>query len=137
MRRRRHASEPRLASPAGRETAIDLMTASPAPTALIVADNRRAIGALRAIHDRGLDIPRDLSLVALSGDVDALALHNPPITIVDRPLEDIRMEAAKLLLASLASGGCDRPPGDAHVRWPPAAPRIDRYTELLPGLSAP
>lgn len=99
-----------LTTEAGREAAIDLMTGSPAPTALIVADNRRAIGTLRAIHDRGLDIPRDLSLVALSGDVDALALHNPPITIVDRPLEEMGMEAAKLVLASLAPvDAIDRP----------------------------
>jgi LacI family transcriptional regulator len=99
-----------LTAEAGREATISLMTAPPAPTALIVADNRRAIGALRAIHDLGLDLPRDLSLVALSGDVDALALHNPPITIVDRPLEEMGMEAAKLLLASLAPiDAIDRP----------------------------
>ena len=99
-----------LTAETGREATINLMTTSPPPTALIVADNRRAIGALRAIHDRGLEVPHDLSLVALSGDVDALALHNPPITIVDRPLEEMGMEAAKLLLASLAPvDSIDRP----------------------------
>jgi LacI family transcriptional regulator len=99
-----------LTAESGRESAIDLLAGSPQPTALIVADNRRAVGVLRALHDRGLDIPRDLSLVALSGDVDALALHNPAITIVDRPLEEMGREAAKLLLASLApEDALDRP----------------------------
>jgi DNA-binding LacI/PurR family transcriptional regulator len=42
--------------------------------------------------------------------VEALALHNPPITILNRPVEEMGIEAARLLLASLATADpIDRP----------------------------
>ena len=36
------------------------------PTALFVASDSIAIGVLRAIHERGLSIPEDISLLALT-----------------------------------------------------------------------
>ena len=76
---------------------------------VIATDNRQSTGALVAIRESGFQMPADVSFVGC-GDVEALALHNPPITIVDRPLEEMGMEAAKLLLASLAPvDSIDRP----------------------------
>jgi len=40
-----------------------IMQASPAPTALFVAGDNMAIGAVQAVRDMGLAIPDDVSIV--------------------------------------------------------------------------
>jgi DNA-binding LacI/PurR family transcriptional regulator len=73
---------------------------------LVATDNRQSTGALVAILEGGFQMPGHLSFVGC-GDVEALALHNPPITILNRPVEEMGIEAAKLLLASLATATTD------------------------------
>ena len=90
----------------GRAAAAMLLSAPEPPTALIATDNRQSTGALVAIMEGGHQMPGDISLVGC-GDVEALALHNPPITILNRPVEELGIEAAKLLLASLATATTD------------------------------
>jgi LacI family transcriptional regulator len=90
----------------GRLGAAALLAAQEPPTALIATDNRQSTGVLAAIVESGLRIPVDVSFVGC-GDVEALALHNPPITILDRPVEAMGIEAAKLLVASLATATTD------------------------------
>jgi LacI family transcriptional regulator len=90
----------------GRLAAATLLSAPEPPTALIATDNRQSTGALLAILESGLTMPGNVSFVGC-GDVEALALHNPPITILNRPVEEMGIEAAKLLLASLAAATPD------------------------------
>jgi LacI family transcriptional regulator len=90
----------------GRHAAAMLLSAPEPPTALLATDNRQSTGALVAIVENGLKMPGQISFVGC-GDVEALALHNPPITILNRPVEEMGIEAAKLLLASLATATSD------------------------------
>jgi LacI family transcriptional regulator len=90
----------------GRLAAAVLLEAPEPPTALIATDNRQSTGVLMAIRESGLLMPADVSFVGC-GDVEALALHNPPITILNRPVEEMGIEAARLLLASLATATTD------------------------------
>jgi LacI family transcriptional regulator len=90
----------------GRLAAATLLSAPEPPTALIATDNRQSTGALVAIVESGFRMPADISFVGC-GDVEALALYNPPITILNRPVEEMGIEAAKLLLASLATATTD------------------------------
>jgi LacI family transcriptional regulator len=90
----------------GRAAAAMLLSAPEPPTALIATDNRQSTGVLVAIVQGGHQMPGGISLVGC-GDVEALALHNPPITILNRPVEEMGIEAAKLLLASLATATTD------------------------------
>ncbi len=90
----------------GRAAAAVLLSAPERPTALIATDNRQSTGALVAIVEGGHEMAADISFVGC-GDVEALALHNPPITILNRPVEELGIEAAKLLLASLATPTTD------------------------------
>jgi len=90
----------------GRLGAATLLSAPDPPTALIATDNRQSTGVLLALVGSGLQMPDDISFVGC-GDVEALALHNPPITILNRPVEELGAEAAKLLLASLATATTD------------------------------
>ena len=74
------------------------------PTAIIAGNNQLFAGLFAAIRDRGLQIPRDLSVVACE-DTDLTSLHNPPLDVVRRDMDDLGREAAELLLARLASPG--------------------------------
>lgn len=71
------------------------------PSAVIAGSNRLFVGIARAIRDRGLQIPKDISVVTCD-DVDASALHQPPIDVIDRDALGMGRAAAELALARLA-----------------------------------
>lgn len=69
-------------------------------TALVVANNLMAVGALRAVRDAGLKVPRDLSLVAID-DPPWAELTDPPLTTLAQPVRAMAEAAAQLLLGRL------------------------------------
>ena len=85
-----------------RETAA-LLTAEYPPTALIVAGRALLTGAIRAIHNLGLKIGPDLSLISDS-DSDFAALTTPAITAVRWDLQQWGRSAAQMLLDRLKGG---------------------------------
>jgi DNA-binding LacI/PurR family transcriptional regulator len=64
--------------------------------AVVAASDLIAIGALRALQESGLDVPRDVSVVGFD-DIPAASHTNPPLTTV---LQDTR-RAGDLLVATL------------------------------------
>ena len=85
----------------GRAAAHKLLAESPHLTALFIANNEMAAGALSAVQELGLTIPHDLSLVAFD-DVRWARYVNPPLTVVAQPLKEMGHAAAELLLQRLA-----------------------------------
>lgn len=81
----------------GRSMAESLLDLPDRPTALFSGNNLMTLGALEAIHLRGLRIPGDISIVAYDDVPWALAL-NPPLTAVDQPGYEIGRRAAEMLL---------------------------------------
>lgn len=67
------------------------------PTALVIANNLMAIGALRAIRAAGLMIPTDVALVAID-DPPWAELVDPPLTVVAQPVRRMAETAIALLL---------------------------------------
>jgi len=67
------------------------------PDALFVANNRMTVGAIRAIHERGLSIPDDIGLVGFD-DSPVAELMRPTVTVVAQPVHEIGRIAAELLL---------------------------------------
>ncbi len=68
------------------------------PTAVLAMSDAMAIGALRAIRERGLTTPKDISVVGFD-DID-LAPHTcPPLTTVHQPTRQKGEEAVRLLLS--------------------------------------
>ena len=58
------------------------------------------LGALRAIRERGLRVPDDISLVAM--DEHVIADHtNPPITTIAMPLYKMGVAAVEMLLDAI------------------------------------
>lgn len=78
------------------------------PTAVFVANNLMAMGALRACKEAGIRFPEDLSFVSFD-DFDLVDLLDPPITTVTRPTVEQGALAMSLLAARLAGNPPDRP----------------------------
>jgi LacI family transcriptional regulator len=73
------------------------------PTAIFAANNLLAEGALVALSQRGLRVPRDVSLVAFD-DVEWMSMVDPPLTVVRQPTPDMARGAAELVLRRLQDG---------------------------------
>lgn len=80
-----------------------LATAAP-PTALFVADDVMALGAMRAARELGLRIPGDLAVVGF-GDGPLSAQRDPPLTTVSVPKRHIGELAIRRLLEMLHDDG--------------------------------
>src|SRR6266567_4558006 len=80
-------------------------------TALFAYNDLSAIGAIRAIRERGLRVPEDISVVGFD-DIASAAFQNPSLTTVRQPLRTMGITAARILLERL-KGGED--PGEVIV----------------------
>ncbi|MBZ9675019.1 LacI family DNA-binding transcriptional regulator [Mesorhizobium sp. ES1-1] len=76
------------------------------PTALITGNNMTTIGAVRAIRERGLSIPGDISLAGFD-DFEWADCFEPRLTLVAQPCTEIGRQAASLLCARIASAGLE------------------------------
>jgi LacI family transcriptional regulator len=67
------------------------------PEVIVTFNDSMAIGAYRAIHEKGLSIPDDIG-VASFNDVSVAQFLNPPLTTVHLPAEEIGETAVELML---------------------------------------
>jgi len=67
------------------------------PTALFCFNDMLAIGMLTGLHNHGIRIPEDISLVGFDNIVFS-AYTSPPLTTLDQPKRYIGAEAARLIL---------------------------------------
>jgi LacI family transcriptional regulator len=66
-------------------------------TAIVCYNDTAAIGAIRALHDHGLRVPEDISVVGFD-DIQSAAFHNPSLTTIRQPLHEMGTIAARVLL---------------------------------------
>jgi LacI family transcriptional regulator len=66
-------------------------------TALVCYNDVSAIGAIRALMDHGVHVPEDVSIVGFD-DIQSAAYHNPSLTTIRQPLQQMGMVAARILL---------------------------------------
>lgn len=93
----------------GYTLALDMLASATPPTAFVCASTLVAAGVFRAVHDRGLQIPYDVSVIAHD---DALPLtrarsFDPALTVTRAPLRDACAPLAKLLTAHLGGVAAD------------------------------
>jgi LacI family transcriptional regulator len=81
------------------ETKFLLKSEKP-PTALFTTGDLITLGALQAVAEEGLEIPRDLSIVAFD-DLESADYFRCPITAVAQPREAMGQMAVKLLIEEL------------------------------------
>jgi DNA-binding LacI/PurR family transcriptional regulator len=80
-----------------------LLDAMPAPTALLIHNERALPHALARLASHGLSIPGDISVLALCPD-DVAAAQTVPVSSIDIPAEQIGAQAAGMLVETLATG---------------------------------
>ncbi len=104
-----------------------LLDADPAVTAVFVHNDVMAVGVLKALHERGLRLPADCSVVGCD-DLSFAGYLVPPLTTVRIPFQETGERAAALLVDRI--GGKEIPtrnllPVEFVVRestCPPASP---------------
>jgi DNA-binding LacI/PurR family transcriptional regulator len=88
----------------GAEALRDLLSRPEPPTAVFAAADYLALGALRAAHEKGLNVPEDISIAGF-GDIDVAAYSNPPLTTVRVPGYQCAYKATEVLLKLINEGG--------------------------------
>jgi len=81
----------------GYETMRQLLSENPIPDGVFCYNDPVAIGAIHAISDAGLDVPRDIAVVG-AGNVHYSDLLAVPLTTIDQGTGEIGRQAAELLL---------------------------------------
>lgn len=72
-------------------------------TAVLCFNDVAAIGVIRALHDAGLRVPADVSVVGFD-DIMSAEFYTPRLTTIRQPLQAMGAAAASLLLKKLAGG---------------------------------
>jgi DNA-binding LacI/PurR family transcriptional regulator len=73
-------------------------------SAIFVGNDQMALGLLRALHERGRAVPRQVSVIGFD-DVPDAAFYTPPLTTIRQHFTELGREAMSLLLRALERGG--------------------------------
>lgn len=92
-----------FSSNGGYNGAQKLLEQQPALTAIFCGNDITAIGVIRAIKDRALKIPRDISVISID-DIDTAQYLSPMLTTVHVPVEAMGSMAAKTLIDRINGG---------------------------------
>ncbi|HUO73804.1 MAG TPA: LacI family DNA-binding transcriptional regulator [Solirubrobacteraceae bacterium] len=87
-----------------------------AVSAIFVANDQMALGAVRALHEAGREIPRQVSVVGFD-DIPEAPYFTPPLTTVRQDFNELGSRGVRLLLASMESG-------ERLTPGPPVAPDL-------------
>ncbi len=91
----------------GHAAAVRLLDAG--VTAIICGSDIMALGAVRAVRARGLDVPGDVSVVGYD-DSPLMAFTDPPLTTVRQPVAAMSQSAVQTLVDAIT--GHDSPHGE-------------------------
>ncbi|MET9877503.1 LacI family DNA-binding transcriptional regulator [Actinacidiphila glaucinigra] len=81
----------------GHDGALALLEQPDPPTAIFAGSDLQALGVLEAARVKGLQVPRDLSVVGYD-DLPLAQWASPSLTTVNQPLVEMAEEAARMLL---------------------------------------
>ena len=84
----------------GYEATAKLMALASPPTAIFAASDFIALGVLRALHDRKIQLPEQMAVVTFD-DMPWAAALSPPLTAVSQPTYELGATAARMLLARI------------------------------------
>ena len=73
---------------------------------MVCASDMMALGAIRAARQRGLDVPKDVSVVGFD-DSPLIAFTDPPLTTIRKPVPAMGQAAVRTLLEEI--GGTPAP----------------------------
>ncbi len=83
------------------------------PTAVFVASDTMALGAIRAVHEAGRTIPDDVATISFD-DLPVATYSNPPLSTIRQPITEMGALAVKLLIDQIDHAE----PRGQHIRLP-------------------
>ncbi len=86
---------------AGHEACRRILDELPSTTALFVANDQMAMGALRALVEAGRVVPDDVSVVGFD-DIPEASFAQPPLTTVRQDFAALGREAVRLVVGAIA-----------------------------------
>jgi LacI family transcriptional regulator len=98
------------------------------PTALFCFNDRMAMGAYRAIRQRGLRVPQDVSVVGFDNMEQIAPWLDPPLTTMQLPHYEMGRWAVEHVLTEPGSEGKEELPPQRRM----SCPRIDRASVAAP-----
>lgn len=84
---------------AGYQMMLELFEQPKLPTAIFAASDAIAFGAMRAVQEKGLSIPEDISIIGFN-DTEMSAYTTPPLTTIHAPAYDMGQHGANLIYAA-------------------------------------
>ena len=88
-----------------------LLSLADPPTAIVASSDQMSLAALEVAKERGMELPRDLSVVSFD-DTPIVKFSTPPLTAIRQPISEMTARAAKLLI-QLTQGGAA--PADTEI----------------------
>ncbi|MFJ6620440.1 LacI family DNA-binding transcriptional regulator [Kitasatospora sp. NPDC091335] len=76
-------------------------------TAIVCGSDMMALGAIRAVRQRGLSVPQDVSVVGFD-DSPLIAFTEPPLTTIRQPVEAMATAAVDALLEEVGGNAAQR-----------------------------
>jgi DNA-binding LacI/PurR family transcriptional regulator len=96
------------ASDYGYRSALEKLAGGSEYTAIITDTDRVAMGVLRAVRELELDIPGDISIVALCNDATFARETTPQLTTVELSVDQLGAEATKILIEKMENSNIVR-----------------------------
>jgi DNA-binding LacI/PurR family transcriptional regulator len=87
----------------GYKATRDLLVAGEQFTALFAFNDIGAMGAIRALHEFGLRVPEDVSVLGFD-DIESAAFQTRGLTTVQQPLREMGKTAAQVILNRISRG---------------------------------
>ncbi|MFE9654548.1 LacI family DNA-binding transcriptional regulator [Micromonospora sp. NPDC006431] len=87
-------------------------------TAIFCANDHQALGLLRALHQRGVRVPDDVSVVGFD-DIPEAAYFSPPLTTIRQDFDEVGRRCVAALLDLMTAG-----PSLGRANPPPVAPTL-------------
>lgn len=100
--------------PSGYKAMQQLLALPQRPTAVFIASDTMAVGAIRAVTEAGLNVPEDVAIVGFDDLPLVGAYANPPLSTIRQPIDAMSAHAVKLLVDQIER----REPAAHHVRLP-------------------
>ncbi len=89
-----------LSAPGGYRAMLKVLEADDRPKAVFACNDMMAIGAYRAIQERGLSIPDDIAIIGYD-DLELAAYLTPALTTIHQPSFELGLKAAEILIDHL------------------------------------
>ena len=81
----------------------DMLESKELPSAIFCANDSVAIGAMKAIHEKGLKIPNDMAIIGID-DINMSSFVQPALTTIHVPKIELGRFAAKILIDRIEGG---------------------------------